>query len=163
MTSDKRNVFSVSVFVVKGGDPERGWDSVLLCRHRRFPDAGWLPVGGEIEPNETPLQAAIRETYEETGIALVPAAFPSLADAPPGAPPGLLGFEEHSAGIKNGHKVEHLNFIFVAVAPPNAKILCCEEHSELEWRSRPKGIDFPFCNSNVTWCLTRWIWKGAAS
>ena len=34
-------------------------------RHKRL-DL-WLPVGGEVEPGETPLEAARRELREETG------------------------------------------------------------------------------------------------
>src|SRR5215210_765656 len=37
---------------------------------RTKPDvpAWWFPVGGALEPGETPVEAAIRETAEETGL-----------------------------------------------------------------------------------------------
>jgi 8-oxo-dGTP pyrophosphatase MutT (NUDIX family) len=35
-----------------------------------------LPPGGQIEPNESPAQAAIRETLEETGYQVVPLQIP---------------------------------------------------------------------------------------
>ena len=46
--------------------PERG--VLLLWRHRFIVDAwGWEVPGGEIEAGETPEEAAVRETLEETG------------------------------------------------------------------------------------------------
>ncbi|HEX6419977.1 MAG TPA: NUDIX hydrolase [Acidimicrobiales bacterium] len=47
-------------------DPDRG--VLLLWRHRFITDTwGWeIPAGG-VEPGETPEQAAVRETLEETG------------------------------------------------------------------------------------------------
>jgi 8-oxo-dGTP pyrophosphatase MutT (NUDIX family) len=47
-------------------DPGRG--VLLLWRHRFITDsAGWEIPAGRIEPDETPEQAAARETLEETG------------------------------------------------------------------------------------------------
>jgi 8-oxo-dGTP diphosphatase len=44
-------------------------DSFLLLKRNKEPNAGmYAPVGGKIDPFETPKQAAIRETFEETGI-----------------------------------------------------------------------------------------------
>jgi ADP-ribose pyrophosphatase YjhB (NUDIX family) len=95
--SSQRRAFSVSIFARHRG-------KILLIRHRRL--ERWLPVGGEIEAGETPLEAAARELREETGLEgkfLAPAAIE-------GGPPGLLGYEEHLAGDKG----LHLNFAFVA-------------------------------------------------
>jgi 8-oxo-dGTP diphosphatase len=41
-----RRAFSIAVFCRQGG-------AVLLVHHRRL--GTWLPVGGELEPGETPL------------------------------------------------------------------------------------------------------------
>jgi 8-oxo-dGTP pyrophosphatase MutT (NUDIX family) len=62
----ERRAFSVAVFCRNG-------DAVLLIRHRRL--GTWLPVGGEIEAGETPLEAARRELREETGLEVEPLDF----------------------------------------------------------------------------------------
>ena len=51
----ERRAWSVSVFARHAG-------RVLLIRHRRL--GTWLPVGGEVEEGETPLEAAARELPE---------------------------------------------------------------------------------------------------
>lgn len=44
---------------------------VLLKRASHKPQGGtWGAPGGKVEKNETPLEAIIRETYEETGLIL---------------------------------------------------------------------------------------------
>src|SRR5205807_3750188 len=97
VSAGARRAFSVAVYARRG-------DRVLVIEHRRL--ATWLPIGGELEPGETPLEAARRELREETGLE---GAFATLADALDGVPPGLLGYEEHTAGSKG----RHMNFVFV--------------------------------------------------
>ena len=41
-------------------------DHVLLHWHKKVKE--WLPPGGHIEPNEDPMQAVIREIYEEPNL-----------------------------------------------------------------------------------------------
>src|SRR5512137_1902707 len=120
-----RRAFSVSVFCRHGGE-------VLLVRHRRL--GTWLPVGGEIEPGETPLDAAERELREETGLA---GRFPAGLGVT-GTPPGLIGYEEHPAGSKG----LHLNFAFVADVS-SRDLTACDEYTAIRWVGDPVPVECP--------------------
>jgi 8-oxo-dGTP pyrophosphatase MutT (NUDIX family) len=125
-----RRAFSVSIFCRHG-------DAVLLVRHRRL--GAWLPVGGEIEPGETPLEAARRELREETGLTgLFPAGL-----GVEGTPPGLLGYEEHAAGAKG----LHMNFAFVAEVG-SRDLAPCDEWDEARWVRAEELASLP-CPANV--------------
>ena len=47
----------------------RHQEEFLLLKRAKMPNQGmYVPVGGKLEPYERPLAAAVRETFEETGI-----------------------------------------------------------------------------------------------
>ena len=55
--------FTVSVYIIS---QIRGAKKLLLHRHKKL--NMWLPVGGHIEFGETPIDTAIREAKEESGL-----------------------------------------------------------------------------------------------
>ena len=121
----ERRAFSVAIFCRHEG-------AILLVRHRRL--GTWLPVGGEIERGETPLEAARRELREETGLE---GAFPAGLGVD-GTPPGLIGYEEHQAGSKG----LHMNFAFVADVPSRA-LAACDEYTDARWFDPRADVDCP--------------------
>jgi 8-oxo-dGTP diphosphatase len=122
-----RRAFSVAIFCRHG-------DAVLLIHHRRL--GTWLPVGGELEPGEAPLEAARRELWEETGLA---GRFPEGLGVD-GTPAGLLGYEEHQAGAKG----LHMNFAFVADVDSRG-VRGCDEFDAVRWVTAAElaGVECP--------------------
>lgn len=46
-------------------------EEFLLLKRNKMPNAGmYVPVGGKVEPYERPIDTAVRETAEETGVQL---------------------------------------------------------------------------------------------
>lgn len=124
-----RNAFSVSIFA---RDTQ---GRILLVEHKRL--RCWLPAGGEIEAGETPLQAAERELFEETGLVGRFAPVEGALFAVDGTPPGLLAYEEHDAGNKG----RHLNFCFVADVVGD--VVTNEEILDARFVEDTRGLDCP--------------------
>ncbi|MCG8416758.1 MAG: NUDIX domain-containing protein [Proteobacteria bacterium] len=130
MQNVERRAFSVAVYARRGGTG----GEVLVIHHNRL--GTWLPVGGEMEPGETPLLAAVRELREETGIE---GSFPVLASSLDGVPAGYLGYEEHRAGSKG----LHMNFVFVADVRGEHDITPNHEFSRYRWVDRDALVELP--------------------
>jgi len=74
---------------------------VLLVRH--VEGNNWTTPGGMIEPYETPADAAVRETWEETGL------FVELTRIV-----GVFGGPQCTATYSNGDKVAFVSTVFAA-------------------------------------------------
>jgi 8-oxo-dGTP pyrophosphatase MutT (NUDIX family) len=73
-----------------------GQRGVILLKHKRL--GFWLQPGGHVDPGETPWDAALRETREETGLDV---AFLDSLDAD-GVPP-LVHIDVHAGGRGHTH------------------------------------------------------------
>ena len=115
--------FTVAIFVVCDR-------KVLLIHHRKLNK--WLPLGGHIELEEDPEQAALREAKEESGLDVE-----LLGERPPTTEPGtraLIGprfLDIHR--ISDTH--EHIGMIYWA-RPKTSEVRCAvEEHHDIRWCS----------------------------
>lgn len=75
---------------------------VLLARH--VEGENWLLPGGSIEPAELPADAALRETWEETGLVV---RLTGLL--------GVFGGPEFVVEYRNGQRVSYVMVVFEAV------------------------------------------------
>lgn len=71
-----------------------------LLVHQR-PDGTWSLPAGAIEPGETPAQAVVRETLEETGLLVVPERVAAV-----------VGGESCRVRNSKGHEIEYLVTVF---------------------------------------------------
>ena len=79
-----------------------GPEGVLLHRHKRL--GLWLQPGGHLDPGEPPLDAAVRETLEETGLRGVPRSAE------------VAHIDVHGGGL--GHVHLDLRFVLEAAGAP---------------------------------------------
>jgi len=117
--------FTVAIFVVHGR-------KVLLVHHRRL--GKWLPLGGHIELDEDPEQAALREAKEESGLEVE-----LIGDRPPVTEPGTRALI--APRFLDIHRInpthEHIGMIYFArpaldVSPGGLR-LAEEEHHDIRW------------------------------
>jgi 8-oxo-dGTP pyrophosphatase MutT (NUDIX family) len=136
--------FTVAVFVVHEG-------RILIVHHRRLDK--WLPLGGHIELDEDPEQAALRETKEESGLDVE-----LIGERPPTTSPGtraLIGpryLDIHR--ISDTH--EHIGMIYWARLQGSADARCAvEEHHEIRWCSAAEleALQPPMSDAVKWYCL----------
>ena len=131
--------WAVAIFVV--------WrDRVLLHEHAAL--GRWLPVGGHVESGETPDEAALRETLEESGVRVVLHG-PHPIDAPgprPLARPRGVQLER----IAPGH--EHVDLVYLARPEPGYDGSLSGEAS-LGWYGAEALERLPLTDEIRAWCV----------
>ena len=115
--------FTVAIFVVLNS-------RVLLIHHRKLDK--WLPLGGHIELEEDPEQAALREAREESGLEV-----DLIGERPPTTEPGTRALI--APRFLDIHRItethEHIGMIYWA-RPRNGRLTLAElEHHDLRWCS----------------------------
>ena len=114
--------FTVSIFIVKD-------HAVLFVFHKQL--NRWLPIGGHIELDENPEEAAIREAREESGLEVE-----LVGDRPPIVEePGFLPLLQPSYMdihlIKEPHW--HIGMVYFARVKSGEVKLNVEEHKDIQW------------------------------
>jgi 8-oxo-dGTP pyrophosphatase MutT (NUDIX family) len=113
--------FTVAIFVVHDG-------RVLLIHHRKLDR--WLPLGGHIELDEEPEQAALREAREESGLDVE-----LLGERPPTTGPGTRALI--APRFLDIHRItdthEHIGMIYFARPRGGEVTLATQEHHDIRW------------------------------
>ena len=116
--------FTVAIFVVQD-------KKVLLIHHRKLDK--WLPLGGHIELDEDPEQAAIREAREESGFDIE-----LLGERPPTSGNGTRALI--APRFLDIHRItdthEHIGMIYWARPKNGTMTLAAQEHLDIRWCSR---------------------------
>ncbi|HOM05873.1 MAG TPA: NUDIX domain-containing protein [Candidatus Kapabacteria bacterium] len=110
---------TVQVHIIRFNQNEEKYEQLILKRNENakpYPNV-WQVVTGRIEKYETPIETAIREVFEETGI--VPVKLWNL--------PYLASFYNY--------RENEINFspVFVFEVYEEAKVNISEEHSDYKW------------------------------
>jgi 8-oxo-dGTP pyrophosphatase MutT (NUDIX family) len=127
--------FTVAIFIVHE-------DRVLVIHHRKLDR--WLPIGGHVELDEDPEQAALREAREESGFEVE-----LVGERPPTTSPGTRALiaprflDIHK--ITNTH--QHIGMIYWARPKSGRLTLAPAEHHDIRWCS---SIDLDTLNPPMT-------------
>jgi 8-oxo-dGTP pyrophosphatase MutT (NUDIX family) len=134
--------FTVAIFVVHEG-------KVLLVHHRKL--GKWLPLGGHIELNEDPEQAALREAREESGFEVE-----LLGERAPTTEQGTRALV--TPRFLDIHRIndvhEHIGMIYFARPKGGALALAAEEHHDIGWFTSAQldGLTPPMSNAVKWYC-----------
>jgi 8-oxo-dGTP pyrophosphatase MutT (NUDIX family) len=100
-------------------------ERVLLTHHRKL--GLWLQLGGHADGDPNPLDVALREAREESGMQ----DFQRVACGEPGAPFDLDVHQIPAHGHEPAH--EHHDLRFLLVAEPGQPLVMSDESNDLRW------------------------------
>jgi len=114
--------FCVSVYVYDDKN-----DKMLLVKHKKM--GKWVQPGGHIEANESPEEAAIRETFEETGLKVE-----LIGERKPRDIDFIIPLAIQNNKVKDDHY--HMDFVYVAKVVGNNELVKNEEETDgIAWFS----------------------------
>jgi 8-oxo-dGTP pyrophosphatase MutT (NUDIX family) len=134
--------FTVAIFVVHES-------KVLLIHHRKLDK--WLPLGGHIELDENPEQAALREAKEESGFEVE-----LLGERPPTTEPGTRALL--APRFLDIHRItathDHIGMIYWARPKNGTLTLASSEHHDIRWCSTDdlEKLQPPMTNAVKWYC-----------
>ena len=115
--------FTVAIFVVSR-------QRILLIHHRKLDR--WLPLGGHVELDEDPEQAALREAREESGLDVE-----LIGERPPTTGDGTRALI--APRFLDIHRItdthEHIGMIYWARPKNGTVTLSASEHHDIRWCS----------------------------
>jgi 8-oxo-dGTP pyrophosphatase MutT (NUDIX family) len=115
--------FTVAIFIVQD-------EKILLIHHRKLDK--WLPLGGHIELDEDPEQAALREAKEESGFDVE-----LLGERPPTTEAGTRALI--APRFLDIHRIsathEHIGMVYWARPKQGQMTLATAEHHDIRWCS----------------------------
>lgn len=131
-----RSPFQVLVFLCRRRE---GQDEVLLLKRS---DLGvWQGVAGGGEGDETPMETAIRETLEETGVLASDIVDLDSAE--------MLSVLDVAGYYRWGESVDFIpEYAFCADVPVDTSIKISSEHTEYRWCSPEEALDMLEWESN---------------
>lgn len=119
---------TATAYVVAGG-------RTLLLWHRKL--RMWLPPGGHLEPNEDPVQGAMREALEESGLTVdvIPPAGLLVVDRPLVLPPpAVILVEDIVRDDQPFH--QHIDHVYFTIARSGVDFDARIPHGEHRWCCR---------------------------
>ncbi len=134
--------FTVAIFIVHEG-------RVLVIHHRKLDH--WLPLGGHIELDEDPEQAALREAREESGLKVE-----LIGERPPTTEAGCRALL--APRFLDIHRInethEHIGMIYWARPLDGEVSLAVREHHAIRWVSADEleTLDPPMKESVKWYC-----------
>ncbi|XMB65897.1 NUDIX domain-containing protein [Mycoplasmatota bacterium zrk1] len=111
--------FCVTTYIV-----DRKYNKCLMIFHKKLNK--WIPPGGHIEPNEGPVEAALREVKEETGLTVE-----LLGEKLPREMDILVPYGMQKNYINEDHI--HMDFIYLGVVDNSDMELSNEEGLLTKW------------------------------
>lgn len=127
MTAPLERHHTATAYVVSAG-------RTLLLWHARL--RMWLPPGGHLEPNEDPVEGALREAHEESGLAVevvVPPGLPVFGKPRSLPPPAIILIEDIVRADQPFH--QHIDHVYYTRTLAPADFAAPIPHGPCTWAS----------------------------
>lgn len=137
--------YASTVFVVSDTKPRK----ILLTHHKKFDK--WMPPGGHIEKMENPIEAAVREVKEESGVDIEPflKQIKKIDDRASILPLPAFILEEKVDAYGDQPDHYHIDFVYTFEVPMQEVSHQIEESHNIGWFSREELKDLPMFDNVI--------------